>query len=241
CGRLLSGLGAGVVKVEPPEGDWSRREGPFPGDEARPERSGLFLHLNTGKRSVVAGGDRLNDLFVGADVVLLGYGPGDLRRRGLEPSALLDRYPHLVVASVSPFGLDGPYADFAASELVCYALSGYSSLTGDPNRKPLKAYGHLLQYQAGAQAALGTMAALHARERDGRGQVVDVSITEAGTFLLGGVEQSAHFYGIVPRRNGTRLLGFPPQHSYPSTIRPCKDGYVHCHSNNRHLDLLGAL
>jgi crotonobetainyl-CoA:carnitine CoA-transferase CaiB-like acyl-CoA transferase len=59
--------------------------------------------------------------------------------------------------------------------------------------------------------------------------------------MLGGVEQGAHFYGRIARRNGTRLLGFPPEHSYPSTIRPCADGYVHCHSNNRYLDLLGAL
>jgi crotonobetainyl-CoA:carnitine CoA-transferase CaiB-like acyl-CoA transferase len=114
-------------------------------------------------------------------------------------------------------------------------------LTGDPGRRPLKAYGHLVSYQAGAHAALGTVAALRARDRDGLGQLVDVSIMEAGTFLIGGVEQQAHFFGRAVRRNGTRLLGFPPEHSYPSTIRPCKDGHVHAHSNNRHLDLLAAL
>ncbi|MDZ7728141.1 MAG: CoA transferase [Dehalococcoidia bacterium] len=59
--------------------------------------------------------------------------------------------------------------------------------------------------------------------------------------MLGAVEQRAYFYGEISRRNGTRLLGFPPQQPYPSTIRPCRDGYVHAHSNNRHRDLLGAL
>ena len=55
CGRLLAGLGADVLKIEPPGGDWTRREGPFPGDVPHPEKSGLFLHLNTGKRSAVMG------------------------------------------------------------------------------------------------------------------------------------------------------------------------------------------
>ncbi len=110
-----------------------------------------------------------------------------------------------------------------------------------PDRQPLKSYGHLVEYQAGAHAALGILAALHAREVTGRGQLVDASAMEAATFMLGAVEQSAYFYGRVSRRNGTRLLGFPPEQPYPSTIRPCRDGYVHCHSNNRHRDLLGAL
>src|SRR5690606_38705998 len=107
--------------------------------------------------------------------------------------------------------------------------------------EPLKAYGNLVEYQGGAHAALASLAALRARERTGKGQVADVSVMEAGSFLLGGAEQHAHFHGHAIRRNGTRLLGTIPQHPYPSTIRPCKDGYVHCHSNNRHRDLLGAL
>ena len=137
--------------------------------------------------------------------------------------------------------MTGPYANYLGSELIAYALGGYMMLTGAPDREPLKAYGDLIQYQAGGQAALGTLAALFARERTGLGQLVDVSAMEAATFLLGGVEQNAYFYGRVARRNGTRLLGFPPEHSYPSTIRPCADGFVHCHSNNRFADLLGVL
>jgi crotonobetainyl-CoA:carnitine CoA-transferase CaiB-like acyl-CoA transferase len=241
CGRLLAGLGADVIKIEPAEGDWTRRDGPFPGDVPDPERSGLFLHLNTGKRGVLLPGADLAALFAGADVLLLAHQRRDLDAAGLDIEGLRTAHPGLVVANVTPFGLTGPYADFAGNELVCYALSGYAMLTGAPDRPPLKAWGHLVSYQAGGQAALGVVAALRARDRDGRGQLVDVSIMEAGTFLLGGVEQGAHFFGRVARRNGTRLLGFPPQHSYPSTIRPCKDGYVHVHSNNRHLDLLGAL
>jgi crotonobetainyl-CoA:carnitine CoA-transferase CaiB-like acyl-CoA transferase len=241
CGRLLAGLGADVVKLEPPGGDRTRREGPFPGDLPDPEKSGLFLHLNTGKRSALLGEVELSPVLAAADVLLLSHQRRDLDALGLDVDAVSAANPGLVIANVTPFGMTGPYADYLGNELVCYALSGYAMLTGAPDRRPLKAYGHLVSYQAGGQAALGVVAALRARDRDGLGQVVDVSIMEAGTFLLGGVEQQAHFFGRAARRNGTRLLGFPPQHSYPSTIRPCKDGFVHVHSNNRHLDLLGAL
>jgi crotonobetainyl-CoA:carnitine CoA-transferase CaiB-like acyl-CoA transferase len=242
CGRLLAGMGADVIKLEPPAGDPLRREGPFPGDLPDPERSGLFLHLNTGKRSVLADGpDALRQLVPGADVLLLAHRPSELRRLGIDLAAIQHEFPALVVANVSWFGLTGPYADYLGTELVAYALGGYALLTGSPDREPIKAYGSLVEYQAGAHAALGVMAALQERRHSGHGQLVDVSNMEASTFLLGGVEQNAYFYGKVARRNGTRLLGFPAHHSYPSTIRPCADGYVHCHSNNRYLDLLSAL
>jgi crotonobetainyl-CoA:carnitine CoA-transferase CaiB-like acyl-CoA transferase len=244
AGKLLAGLGADVVKLEPPEGDPNRHAGPFPGDQPHVERSGLHLHLNSGKRSVVAERAGLSweaafrQLVAGADVVLIDRQPpeGPPLAAGLR-----NEFPHSIIVSVTPFGLDGPYATHRATEIVAYALSGYMMLTGSPGREPLKAWGDLVQYEAGAQAALGALAAVFARERTGQGQVVDVSWMEAGTFLLGGVEQNAYFFGEVPRRNGTRLVGFAAHHPYPSTIRPCKDGYVHAHSNNRHLDLLGAM
>ena len=243
CGKLLAGLGADVIKLEPPGGDTTRRAGPFPGDLPHPERSGLFLHLNTGKRSQVDGGSpqSIHGLLDAADVVILSHPPALLGAAGIDLQAWRALHPRLVIASVTSFGLTGPYADFGGGELIAYALGGYAMLTGSPDREPLKAYGSLVEYQAGAHLALGTLAALRAREFTGEGQVVDCSAMEAASFLLGGVEQGAHFYGRIARRNGTRLLGFPPEHSYPSTIRPCRDGYVHCHSNNRYLDLLGAL
>jgi crotonobetainyl-CoA:carnitine CoA-transferase CaiB-like acyl-CoA transferase len=240
CGKLLAGLGAEVIKLEPPQGDSNRREGPFPGDIPDPEKSGLFLHLNTGKRGIAPAGD-LDSLLHEADVVIVGRRPAELAASGMSFDAWRAAHPRLVIASVTTFGLEGPYADYLGGELVAYALGGYAMLTGSPDREPLKAYGSLVQYQAGAQLALGVMAALLARDVSGEGQVVDCSAMQAATFLIGAVEQGAHFYGRIARRNGTRLLGFPPEHSYPSTIRPCKDGFVHCHSNNRYLDLLGAL
>ncbi|MGE5595807.1 MAG: CaiB/BaiF CoA transferase family protein [Hyphomicrobiales bacterium] len=242
CGRLLAGLGADVAKAEPPGGDPLRREGPFPGDTPDPERSGLHLHLNAGKRSIISASDAdLDALLPAADVLILSHRPSELARTPFDPAALRERYPALVVVNISWFGLTGPYAEYLGSELIAYAAGGYASLTGSPDREPLKAYGSLIEYQSGVHAAMGALAALHERRHSGRGQLVDVSAMEAATFLIGGVEQNAYFYGVNARRNGTRLLGFPPHHSYPSTIRPCADGFVHAHSNNRFLDLLASL
>jgi crotonobetainyl-CoA:carnitine CoA-transferase CaiB-like acyl-CoA transferase len=243
CGKLLAGLGADVLKLEPPEGDKSRHEGPFPGDVADRERSGLFLHLNTGKRGgLFTNAGAVHRALLEADVLILDReSQKQLAGEGITLERLRRGHPSLVILVVTSFGLTGPYANFKGGELVTYALGGYMMLTGSGDREPIKSYGSLIGYEAGAHAALGSMAAIFARERTGEGQVVDVSAMEAATFMLGAVEQSAHFYGRVARRNGTRLLGFPAEHSYPSTIRPCKDGFVHCHSNNRHLDLLGAM
>lgn len=241
CGKLLAGLGADVIKVEPREGDRTRADGPFPGDIEDRERSGLFLHLNTRKRSLVGDTATVATLLADADVVLLSSRPAELAAQGIDLSRWRERFPKLVIANVTSFGLEGPYAGFRGGELVCYSLGGYAMLTGSPDREPLKAYGSLVGYQAGTHLALAVTAALLARKVTGRGQLVDCAAMQAATFLLGGVEQGAYFYGRVARRNGTRLLGFPPEHSYPSTIRPCADGHVHAHSNNRYADLLGAL
>jgi len=241
CGKLLAGLGADVLKLESPARDWTRREGPFPGDIPHAEKSGLFLHLNSGKRSAIAERGPAPSLLAEADVLIVAMRPMELKARGIDLEEIRRGHPALVVVSVTPFGLTGPYADHLGSEIIEYALSGYMMLTGSPDREPLKSYGWLVEYEAGAHAAVGTLAALAARDRSGEGQVVDVSAMEAGTFMLGAVEQRAHFFGQIIRRNGTRLLGFPPEQPYPSTIRPCRDGFVHCHANNRHRDMLGML
>ncbi len=241
CGKLLAGLGADVIKVETPVGDSLRREGPFPGDVPHDETSGLFLHLNTGKRSIVMDAGWRDTLLADADAVVLSGRPSQLAAANLDPGELRRSYPRLVVTCVSTFGQTGPYAEYLGGELVAYALGGYMLLTGPSDRPPIKSYGHLVEYQAGAHAALGTLAALRAREFTGAGQIVDVSAMEAATFMIGGVQLGAHYYGRIARRAGTRLLGVPPEQPYPSTIRPCRDGHVHCHSNNRHYDLLGTL
>lgn len=245
CTRLLAGLGADVIKVERPGGDPGRRAGPFPHDAPHQERGGRHLHLDSGKRGVTLDvytptGRRLLDrLLDSAGVLVESLPPDQKEARGLDGVALARTHPRLVVTSISHFGRSGSYRDFAGSELIDYALGGYLVLTGDPEREPLKAHDHQVELQAGLHAAVGTLAALRAAG-DG-GSVVDVAAYEAAMFLLGGPAQVYAMSGEDLRRNGTRLIGLGPHHPYPSTLRPCHDGYVHAHSNNRHPDLLALL
>src|SRR5205807_2340549 len=130
AGLLLGGLGAEVVKVEPPTGNVTRRIGPFHGDQPGPESSLFFWQHNRGKQSIVLDLDRPDDaalaaeLIGTADVVLESTPVGYLDSRGLVRNGLIERFPHLVIARMSPFGDDGPWAGFRASDLVHLALGG---------------------------------------------------------------------------------------------------------------------
>lgn len=248
CTKLLAGLGADVVKVEAPEtGDETRAAGPFPNDEPDIDKSALFLHLGTGKRSITLnletsdGRQILKELVQNADVLIESYRPGTLESWGLSYEALSQINPELVLTSVTWFGQNGPYSQYAGSELAAWALGGYLMLTGMPEREPLKGYGYQAQYQAGLQAAVGTMAAVLASDATGRGQHVDVSAAEAIAFVLGGVPQAWYFRRQPVKRVGARLLGLQERAFYPSTLRPCKDGWVHAHTNVRHPDLMAVL
>ena len=130
CGLTLAGLGADVIKVEPPGGSPTRRIGPFYQDREDPERSLFFWQYNRGKRSIVLDlrqpddRDRLRALVATADVLLESTPRGELDGYGLGASALMQQWPALIVARVSPFGDEGPWADFKGSDLVHLALGG---------------------------------------------------------------------------------------------------------------------
>ncbi|MBT5773336.1 MAG: CoA transferase [Dehalococcoidia bacterium] len=245
--RLLAGLGAEVIKVEPPTGDSVRTMPPFPADEPNPETSARHLHLNAAKRSVVLdldtpeGCDLLRRLVAESDALLESYPVGYLAERGLAYDDLIEHKPDLVMASVTHFGQDGPYAGYHGSEIVDVALGGYLKLTGDPDREPVKPYDDLAVSHAALHAATAIMVGLTHRDATGEGDYFDVAAIDASLFLLGGVAQIYHFDHQLPVRRGTRLMFSNPAYSYPSTIRPCMGGYVHAHSNNRNADLLAAL
>ena len=134
AGRLLAGLGADVIKVEPPDGDAVRSMPPFPADEPNLETSARHLHLNAGKRSVVLdlesaeGCDALRRLVATSDALIESFEVGYLGERGLGYDDLVEVKPDLVMASITHFGQDGPYAGYAANEIVDVALGGYLNL-----------------------------------------------------------------------------------------------------------------
>ena len=144
AGRMLAGLGADVVKVEPPGGDEVRDWPPFAGDEPGPERALRHLHLNAGKRSVVldleatGGRDEFRRLVQASDVLIESQGPGVLAGLGLGYERLRVERGDLVMASLSAFGQSGPRASDQGSEIVTAAIGGYLRLTGDADREPVK-------------------------------------------------------------------------------------------------------
>jgi crotonobetainyl-CoA:carnitine CoA-transferase CaiB-like acyl-CoA transferase len=192
CGRNLAGLGAEVIKVEPPGGERTRTIGPFLGDDPGPDRSLHFWHYNLGKRSIVldldgaAGQERFRELAQGADLVVESRPHGYLDQRGIGYATLAAANPALVLARISPFGDDGPWADHRGSDLVHLALGGVMMNCGyDPD--PLRNYDtppvapQMWQaYQtAGELATIGILGALHHSAATGRGQSLHTTVHQA--------------------------------------------------------------
>ena len=227
--KLIADYGADVVKLEPPGGDPSRQFGPFPSDEPHPERSGLFLHLNTNKRSLVVdpssqdGAQTIRTLASGADVLIEDYAPGEPDRWGWGWNALSELNDSLVMASITPYGQTGPYRDYRASELTLQAMGGPLCANGHQDREPLKLAGHYAEYHAGCVAALAILVALRRAERSGDGDWIDLALHEcqAGcrdrqtVFLT-----MASYSGLAVGRLGSapRRIG--------AGVRRCVDGYV---------------
>jgi crotonobetainyl-CoA:carnitine CoA-transferase CaiB-like acyl-CoA transferase len=220
CGKLFSDLGADVIKIEPAGGDRSRRYGPFPNDDPQPEKSGLFLHLNTGKKSLTldtsftSGQVVLKKLLSNVDVLI------DDESSHLD-DALVAEFPNLVRVTVTPFGLTGPYAGYRGNSLTAMAMSTIMYGTGEPNREPLTTGGTPADYIAGIHAWIGALAALESRALDGKGQRVDVAVADAAACADEYNAAMYGFQGAIRRRYYSRHI-----FGYPMDIMPCKDGYV---------------
>jgi formyl-CoA transferase len=197
CAWLLASLGAEVIRVEAPGGDQTWQSPPWIGPGgvhrgARGERDlGLSpLRRGRGKRSVVldlktpAGQGVFRRLLAASDVLVENFVPGALARLGLDDAALAQLQPRLVHCSITGYGHDGPYADRSSLDLVVQAVSGLMAKTGFPDGPPTKVGATVGDQVPAIYAALGVVAALRQRDRDGRGQKVDVAMLDALVSLL---------------------------------------------------------
>lgn len=229
CGQMLADLGADVRLLEPPGGAASRRLGPFADDVAHPDASLVFWSVHRGKRSEALdaasadGRARLHALLAEADVLIEDFTPSARSAAGLEPGAVAERAPHLVHVSITPFGADGPKADWAATDLTVTASSMALHLTGDHDRPPLTATVPQAFLNAGAEAAVATMVALAERERSGRGQHVDVSAQTAMMMTTQSVVL-AEGWNDQPLKRFAGGLRLGPIHL--RFVYPCRDGHV---------------
>ncbi|MFA5375396.1 MAG: CoA transferase [Dehalococcoidia bacterium] len=229
CTKLLADYGADVLKIEKPQtGDVSRRAGPFPDNSPDIEQSGLFLFLNTSKKSITldiedkSGRDIFLKLVKQADIVVENFKPGTIKKLGLDYASLKKHNPDIIMASISYFGQTGSHRDWNGSDIVAQAMGGLMHLTGEPDKEPLKLPLSQAEFQAGLNAAVAILCAVYYRDASGEGQYIDVSAQESVTSILEGAISTYSYSGEVLNRTGAR-------HRYkcPSAIMKAKDRHVH--------------
>lgn len=229
CAKLLADLGAEVIKIEEPgSGDEARRREPFLNDIPHPERSGLFLYLNTNKLGITlnpeypSGRDIFIKLVKDADILISDKSAKALKELGLEYDRLSQINPRLIMISITPFGHTGPYSNYKAYHLNSYhsGVLGYITPRNSPNldREPVKIGGLVGEYACGLSSAIATLAALYYQRITGLGQHIDASKQET---LISLQRAYAAFFpnvGVNPSRQAeTRAMG---------GLMQCKDGYV---------------
>ena len=218
---MLGDYGAEVIKIEPLDGEIARAWGPpFYGGEAS-----YFVNLNRNKKSVAIdlkhpdGRALFLRLVEGADIVLENLRVGTVARLGIDYPQASARQPRIIYCSVSGFGQDGPYRDRAALDLVVQAESGMISVTGEPGGRGVRAGVSIADITAGMYAAFAMLAALHARERTGRGQYIDVSMLEGQLGILYNAVGAYLADGIVPKPMGTAYGALLPYQTFPTRTR----------------------
>jgi crotonobetainyl-CoA:carnitine CoA-transferase CaiB-like acyl-CoA transferase len=208
CGRFLADMGAEVIRIE------------------KPGTPPTFSWENLGKKSLTldlelkAGRALFQELVKEADVLIESYAPGHLETLGLGYSQLNEINPRLIMASVSPFGQDGPYRDYKSSDLVASAMGGQLYVTGEAALPPLKLFGKQSYYLGSLFAAIGILLALMRRHASGKGQHIDISLQECAAAALDHVLVRYFYQDEVAQRQGSLHW------NNAFRVFPAKDGYV---------------
>jgi len=230
CSLMLADFGAEVLKVEDTGmGDYIRWSPPYYEGADDSAKSALYLALNRGKRSIrlnlkeARGREVLLKLAKEYDVLLESFRPGVLDRLGVGYERLREENPGLVYCAITGYGQDGPLRDRSGHDMNYLGLIGLLGLTGEKDGPPIMSGGQIADLGGGAlMAAFGIMAALHERERSGKGQLVDVSMADGSLSWLALVAARYLADGVVPKRGEPELTGGL------LCYRPyaCKDGWV---------------
>lgn len=231
CGQLLADFGADVVKIEPPGVGDPMREW---GREKADGQSLWWPVVARGKRSVTIdlrqtrGQEIVRELLADADVLIENFRPGTIERWNLGPEELHSLNPRLVVTRVSGYGQTGPYASRPGYGAIGEAMGGLRAVIGEPDRPPARAGISIGDTLAAIFACVGTLVALHARERTGRGQVVDSALYEATLAVMESLLPEYAIAGHIRPRTGSILPNVAPANAYPTA-----DGREHLISGNQ--------
>jgi crotonobetainyl-CoA:carnitine CoA-transferase CaiB-like acyl-CoA transferase len=236
CSKLMADMGATVIKIEPPQGDVTRKMGPFYQGIEDVENSLFHAFYNAGKKSIVLdhtnAGDKetFEKLISRADILLETGKPGELEKQGFSYEKLNQLNPGLILCSITPFGQTGPYAKWhASSELIPFGMAGPMFETGDEDRPPIQLGYNFLANGACMYALTGILSLLIKREQTGMGDHLDISLFEiAGAWrgLALGEVQQAPDYKIARRRGSQGLM-------IPSNFYRCQDGNIFMMASGR--------
>ncbi len=218
CGQILGDFGADVIKIEDPKtGDPMRQWGRSLPQGLSPwwpvigrNKKSVTLNLRTPEGREIA-----EALIGGADVAIENFRPGTLEKWGMGYEALAEKNPRLIMARISGFGQTGPYATRAGYGLIGEAMGGLRHVTGEPDRPPARAGISIGDSLTAMHAVMGITMALHARERTGRGQVVDAALYESVLAVMENLVTEYDLTGYARERSGSILPGIAPSNVYP--------------------------
>lgn len=223
CTMVLADLGAEIIKVERPgEGDDSRAFGPYIGNE-----SAYFMSLNRGKKSITLDFKVKEDLEVfwelvkSADILVENFRPGTMEKLNIGYEDIHKVNPKLIYAAISGFGHSGPYSDRPAYDMIVQAMGGIMSITGEPNRPPVRVGTSIGDITAGLFGAIGVLSALEARHVTGEGQKVDIGMLDCQVAILENAIARYFITGAPPTPLGARHPSIAPFEPFPT-----KDYYV---------------
>jgi crotonobetainyl-CoA:carnitine CoA-transferase CaiB-like acyl-CoA transferase len=219
CGQLLGDMGAEVIKIEPPgQGDpmrnWGRGDDKLWWEVVARNKKAVSANLR-----VPEGQEIVRKLAALADILIENFKPGTMEKWGLSPDVLHKINPRLIIVRVSGYGQSGPYSERAGFGGIGEAMGGWRYIVGDPDRPPSRMGLSIGDTLAATYGCLGAVAALHAREKSGRGQIVDSALYEAVLQVMESVVPEYHWSGYIRERSGSFLPGIAP-----SNVYACKDG-----------------
>ncbi len=245
AGQTLGDLGAEVIKVEAPEGDDTRQWGP-PFVERENDKTASYFHsCNRGKSSVVVdfrtdeGKAVLIELVRDADILIENFKVGGLKKYGLDYENLAKVNPKLIYCSITGFGQTGPYAHRAGYDYIIQGMSGFMSITGEPDGAPQRAGVAITDIFTGVYATSAILAALHMRARTGKGQHIDMSLLDSAVCVMANQALNYLTTGNPPQRTGNYHPNLTPYQVFE-----CRDGHIIIATGNdgqyqRLCDILG--
>ncbi len=239
CTQILGDLGADIIKIEKPgEGDDTRNWGPpylKDKDGKDTHESAYYLSANRNKKSVTVdiskleGQKIIHALASKSDILIHNFKVGGLEKYGLGYEAMNAKHPHLIYAAISGFGQNGPLASEPGYDLMAQAMGGLMGHTGEPDGKPTKAGVALVDVMTGLYAAIGILAALNARDKTGKGQLVDLALLDVTLASMTNIAQYYLTSGNAPKRYGNAHSTIVPYQAFEA-----KDGHMVVAVGNDH-------